>query len=135
MRLIDTCVFIYAAGRNHPMQDACRRVYRSVLADPSGYTIDTEVLREILHLYRSRDELRRGTEMVWNLLQLFPSPIPISRMEIEVAVDLLRSFPQLCARDAIHAAVVQTHRLHGIVSVDHDFDAVDTLQRLDPEQL
>jgi predicted nucleic acid-binding protein len=38
----------------------------------------------------------------------------------------------LSARDAVHAAVVFTHRLEAICAFDGDFDAVRGLRRIEP---
>ena len=60
------------------------------------------------------------------------SVIPIGAAEINAAVVLLREYPQLDTRDAVHAAVVQLHGLEGVVSADKSFDVVRGLTRFDP---
>lgn len=61
--------------------------------------------------------------------------IPIGGEEIYVASRLLIQHPQLDARDAIHAAVVQLHGLEGVVSADRGFDAIRGITRFDPMEM
>ncbi len=131
MRLIDTNVVIYAAGKAHPLQEEARKVLDQVGEGTLQAIIDTEVLQEILHVYYARRERTKGFDTIDDLLVLFPNPIPIGREEIETARDLMRAHSFLSARDAIHAAVVQTHDLEGIITADKVFDRIKGLKRFD----
>lgn len=135
MKLIDANVFIYAAGSDHPLKEACRELYRHILTNPTAFNIDAEVLQEILHVYSSRGQVRKGVEMVRDLLVLFPRPIPIGKEEMEGTCDLVERYPGLTARDALHAAVAKEHNAEVIVSLDKDFDLIGEIRRLSPEQL
>ena len=46
---------------------------------------------------------------------------------------LLDEYPQLMARDAVHAAVVEIYKLQSICSFDRDFDRVRGLRRIEPQ--
>lgn len=131
MRLIDTNIVVYAAGKAHPLQEEARKVLDRVAEGTLHANIDTEVLQEILHIYDARRERAKGFETVDDLLVLFPNPIPIGREEIETARDLMRTFSFLGARDGIHAAVVQTHDLEGIITGDKVFDRIKGVKRFD----
>lgn len=131
MRLIDTNVVIYAAGKAHPLQEEARSILDRVAEGALHANVDTELLQEILHVYDARKQRAKGFDTVDDLLVLFPNPIPIAREEIETARDLMRTHSFLGARDAIHAAVVQTHDLEGIVTADIVFDRIKGLKRFD----
>ena len=131
MRLIDTNVVVYAAGKAHPLQEEARKVLDRVAEGTLHANIDAEVFQEILHVYSARRERTNGFDTVDDLLVLFPNPIPIGREEIEAARDLTRAYSFLGARDAIHAAVVQTHELEGIITADKVFDRIKGLKRFD----
>ena len=131
MRLIDTNVVIYAAGKAHPLREGAREVLDQVGEGTLQANIDTEVLQEILHVYDAREERAKGFDAIDDLLVLFPNPIPIAREEIETARDLMGAYSFLGARDAIHAAVVQTHDLEGIITADKVFDRIKGLKRFD----
>ncbi len=68
-----------------------------------------------------------------HLLLLFPNPFPVAREEIEIARDLIMRYSFLGARDAIHAAVVQTNHLEGVITADKAFDRIKGLKRFDIE--
>lgn len=131
MRLIDANVVIYAAGKGHPLQEEARKVLDRIAEGTLHANTDAEVLQEILHVYDGRRERRKGFDTVDDLLVLFPNPIPIGREEVETARDLMRAYSFLGARDAIHAAVVQTHDLEGIVTADRVFDRIKGVKRFD----
>ena len=131
MRLIDTNVVIYAAGKAHPLQADARRVLDRIAEGALHANVDAELLQEILHVYDARKERAKGFDTIDDLLVLFPNPIPIAREEIETARDLMRAYSFLGARDAIHAAVVQTHDLEGIVTADKVFDRLKGVKRFD----
>jgi len=131
LRLIDTNVVIYAAGKAHPLQNEARRVLDRIAEGALHANVDAELLQEILHVYDAREERAKGFDAIDDLLVLFPNPIPIAREEIETARDLMHAYSFLGARDAIHAAVVQTHDLEGIITADKVFDRIKGLKRFD----
>lgn len=132
MKLLDTNVIVYAIGRPHRYKQSCVRLLEDVATGSTDFSVDTELLQEILYLYTARGERELGLSTCNDLLVLFPNPFPITREEIVLAHDLLRGCPPLLPRDAIHAAVVQANQLDGIVSVDKVFDRVGNLKRFDP---
>ena len=131
MRLIDTNVIVYAVGSVHPLKQASDRILSDIAAGTLTANLDVETLQEVLHLYSSRGERRKGFRTIEHLLMLFPNPFPIGREEIERARDLMMEHSFLGARDGIHAAVVQTHDLEGIVTADKVFDRIKGLKRFD----
>lgn len=133
MKLLDTNVFIYAQGGPHPYREPCRAVLAG--ADPEAYGVDVETLQEILDVYTRRGRRRIALDTVADVLASFPDPFPISRREIEEAADIVDAHERLSLRDAIHAAVVLTNGLEGIVSADRAFDRVPGLVRFDPADL
>lgn len=132
MKLLDTNVFLYALGREHPYRSTCQTILRSLDEEGSGYTTDAEVLQEILHVFTRKGERLRGIRVVADLLVVLPALIPIGGVEIAAAAQLLGDHLALSPRDAIHAAVVLQHGLDGIVSADRGFDEVIGLRRYDP---
>jgi len=127
--LIDTNVIVYALGKSHPLKENSRRILADVATGSLEATLDVETLQEILHLYSSRRERKKGFETVDDLLVLISSPIAIQREDIEEASKLMAQYSFLGARDAIHAAVVITHRLEGIITADRVFGRIRNLTR------
>ncbi len=131
MRLIDTNVIVYTVGSVHPLKEASERILSDIAAGTLAANLDVEALQEVLHLYSSRGERKKGFRTIEHLLMLFPNPFPIGREEIERARDLMMAHSFLGSRDAIHAAVVQTHDLEGIITADKVFDRIKGLKRFD----
>jgi predicted nucleic acid-binding protein len=131
LRLIDTNVIVYTVGSVHPLKQASERILSDVAAGALAANLDAEALQEILHVYSSRGERKKGFRTIEHLLMLFPNPFPIGREEIERARDLMMEHSFLITRDAIHAAVVQTHDLEGIVTADKVFDRIKGVKRFD----
>ena len=132
MILVDANVIMYAAGAGHSnkapsiafLEDAARGAIEAV--------IDAEVLQEILHRYRAINRWSDG-RLVFDLArELFPMVIPITADVMDRARRVLDTDERLMARDALHASVVLTNGLEGIVSYDRDFDLIPGLVRREP---
>ena len=135
MKLIDANVILYSLGTEHPYKEACDLILNSVSRNTEEYALDAEVLQEVMYVLGrlgSRDEAIIRTR---DLLDAFNLIIPIGADEIRAAVHFYERYPVLSARDAIHAAVVITHRLEGIVSTDKGFDVAPEINRYDPISL
>lgn len=132
MKLFDTNVFIYARGRPSPYRDSCIALFAEAGRNPDAYGIDVEVLQELLDVYSRRGDRALAVRVIEEALGVFPDPFPVTRREIEEAVDFVTGYRRLSPRDAIHAAVCQTYGLEGIVSADKVFDRVAGLIRFDP---
>ena len=132
MKLLDTNVVIYAIGKAHPYKGPCEKIMERAAKSPGEFTIDSEMLQEILHIFWLRQQREKGIEVVESLLQMFPDVIPVGATEIYRAMRIFGQHSHLSARDAIHAAVVSEHRLDGIVSADRAFDGVAGVTRYDP---
>lgn len=133
MKLIDANVFIYAAGRPHPLQEPSRTVLARVANGEHDANTDVEVLQELLNYYHRNGSLEYGRGVFRNAVGIFPQPIAIDAGIMESAeVILAKHANDISARDAIHAAVVQKRSLEGIISADRGFDAIPGVTRFDP---
>ena len=117
-------------------KESCRRLLE-VVADEGDHDFltDSEVLQEVLHVFRRTGRNSMGLDLVSGLIWSLGSIIPIGEAEINAAVGLLRVYPRIDTRDAIHAAVVQLHGLDGVVSADRGFDVIRGVTRFDPMEM
>jgi len=99
-----------------------------------AYNVDTELIQELLYVYNRRGQRREGLQVAQDLLDAFPRLFPITEAEHREAIRLMRRYP-LAPRDAFHAAVVLTHRLEGIVSLNEGFQVVPELTWYRPQQV
>ncbi|MCP3994337.1 MAG: type II toxin-antitoxin system VapC family toxin [bacterium] len=132
MILVDSNIFMYAAGALHPNKRPSVAWLERVARGEVDVVIDTEVLQEILHRYRAIRRWDEGRAVYDNVRRLVPLAIPISVEIMDRARALLDRYDHLMARDALHAAVVQEHKLKAVCSFDTDFDAVKGVKRIEP---
>ncbi len=132
MILVDSNIFMYAAGAPHPNKRPSVVWLERATRGEVDVVIDTEVLQEILHRYRAIRRWDEGRAVYDNVRRLVPLAIPIGVEIMDRARALLDRYDHLMARDALHAAVVQEHGLKAICSFDTDFDAVKGVKRIEP---
>ena len=132
---LDTNVFLYAAGSAHPQRDPCAKVLARVADGSIDATTNAEVIQEILYVLTRRGSRSAALTLSGAVLALFPEILPITREEIQAARGLLKQYPRLTARDAIHAASMIRSGVLTIVSVDSDFDTVSEIRRTEPRLL
>jgi predicted nucleic acid-binding protein len=135
MKLLDTNIFVYSRGRPGPFKEPCARLLTAAAAEPGSMDGDVESLQELPDVYTRRGQRGFAADMVEEVLVVFSDPLPITRREIEEAADIVKGYRGLTPRDAIHAAVVITYGLEGIVSADRSFDQIAGLMRFDPRRL
>lgn len=132
---LDTNVFIYAAGQEHPEKAPSVALLSRIAAGELEAVTSVEVVQELHRVYRRRGMLQAGLALGREVLRLFPDVLPIARPDLVRAAQLLERLPQLSPRDALHAATALNHGVGVIVSVDTDFDAVRELRRVRPVDL
>jgi len=132
MKLLDTNIFIYAAGKPHPYRQRCVQLLEDAIQYKGRYNISVEICQEILHVFINRKEREKGIKLVEDILHLFPQPFTITLKDTKTAIHLLEKYQSIHARDALHAAVVINHALEGIVSYDQHFAAITEINTLIP---
>ena len=130
--LVDSNIFMYAAGAEHPFKRRSARFLESVAEGRTEAAIDAEALQEILHRYRALRRWPDGRQVYDTARTLFPAVIPITAEVLDRARVLLDAYSHLMARDALHAAVAQCHSLEAICSFDRDFDRIRGIRRIEP---
>jgi len=133
--LFDANVLMYAAGAAHPNKAPCVRALQLVAREEVSAALDAEVLQEILHRYRAIQRWAEGRRVYDLARALFPVVVPVTAEILDRARALLDANAALMARDALHAAVVLSEQLEGICSCDQDFDLIEGIRRIDPEDL
>ncbi|MEJ2501866.1 MAG: type II toxin-antitoxin system VapC family toxin [Gemmatimonadota bacterium] len=104
MIFVDTNVFMYAVGREHPLREEAQAFFLGHVDSGEGLVTSAEVLQELLHAYLPvgrTDTLdaaltlaRERTTQVWS----------IDSDDVVTARDLVASHPALGARDLLHLA-------------------------------
>ncbi len=132
MILLDTNLFMYAGGADHPNKAPAGRFLDRVASGQVDGVVDAETLQEILHRYRAIRRWEDGRRVYDLARTLVPAVLPVTASILDAARELLDSYPSLMARDALHAAVALEHTGGQISSFDDDFDDIEGLKRTEP---
>lgn len=134
---LDSNVFMYAAGREHPLKDPCARVLRRVAQEDMEAVTNVEVLQELLYRYSAlgrTDESLRLTRLAVD--QVARAVLPVTSGDVERALELIQRYGgRIGTRDAVHAATMLNNGLTHIVSADAHFDEIKEVVRVDPREL
>ncbi len=132
MIFIDTNVIMYAAGREHPYKSPCLNVIKNILMGEITAVTDVEALQEILYRYWHIGELSKGIQLFNDFMETVPTVLDVRKQDILRARDLLKKYPRITPRDAVHGAVMLNHKIRSIISADTDFDRIEGIIREDP---
>ncbi len=131
---VDTSVIMYAAGREHPMRDACVRIMHAIDERTIEATTSTEVVQEVLHRFLSINRPDIARSLASSTLDTFAPVLPITHALMRRVPDLAARYPSLAARDLIHVATCIHEGITEILSTDRGFDAVQEVRRIPPEE-
>jgi uncharacterized protein len=130
--LIDTNIFMYAAGRESPQRSPCQRFLEKTVAGGGPATCtDAEVLQEILHRYRSLKVPDIGFQLFDTVSQLGIPILAVSDRTLREARTLLEQYPSLSTRDGVHLGVMREHGIEEVLSYDRGFSQVPWVKRLE----
>ena len=132
---LDTNIFLYSVGRPHPERDACVHILDRVADGSLDSTTNTEVVQEVLYVLIRRGLRQEALALSGAIVTMFPDLFSVTRDDVSSARDLLKRYPGLPVRDAIHAASMIRNQVQTIVSVDSDFDVVSEIRRIEPRSL
>jgi predicted nucleic acid-binding protein len=132
MTLVDSNIFMYAAGGEHPFKKRAAAFLERVAEGSVEAGIDAEVSQEILHRYRALKRWKEGRLVYDTARIVFPEVLAVTGEVMDGARRLMDEHSGLMARDALHAAVVVAYGLASITSFDQDFDRIAGLQRAEP---
>lgn len=132
---LDTAVFVYSGGADHPLRAPCRRVLQDVVEGKLEAATSAEVVQEILHRFLAIRRTDVGVAMARSVLDAFEPVLPISHAVIRRVPGLVERYASLSTRDLIHVATCLEEGIGTIVSPDAGFDRVSEVRRLDPAAL
>lgn len=130
MIFLDSNIPMYLVGAPHPNKEAARIALERVIGRGERMVTSAEVMQEILHRYhalRRPDAIQPALDA---LLGLADEVYPIESADVQRARDVMMGVSRLSARDALHVAVMQRHRVERVMSFDAGFDAVGWIERV-----
>jgi predicted nucleic acid-binding protein len=128
--LVDSNIPMYLVGASHPHKLDAQRLLESALSAGERLVTDAEVLQEICHRYVAINR-REAIQLAFDaILGVVDDVLPIARINVEQAKDILLRYQNLSARDALHVAVMARHDITELMSFDRGFDAYPGIERL-----
>lgn len=128
---IDTNIFMYAIGADHPYKIPCQKIIQSIIVGDLKGVINTEVLQEILYRYTAINTEKVAFELFDTMVKTFSMVWPVSKEDLMVARKLQEKYG-VKTRDCIHAATMQHHGVRHLYTYDRDFERLPGITRMDP---
>jgi len=130
---IDTNVFLYTLGADHPMRDGSTALIVALGEGELDGVTNAEVLQELLHVLSRRSRMASASQLVLHVTRL----VDVLAVDLETMRDaarLLGSDLGLGSREAVHVASMRRAGIHEIVSADRGFDRVPGVVRRSPDE-
>ena len=130
MILIDSNVPMYLVGASHPHKIDAQRLLEKLIRGRQRLVTDAEVLQEILQRYVAIDRRDAIQPAFDALLGVSDEVLAVDASAVERAKQIVLQYQRLSARDAVHLAVMERHRIEKILSFDSGFDSFPGVRRL-----
>jgi predicted nucleic acid-binding protein len=127
---VDSNIPMYLVGAAHPHKVDTQRLLEKLISERARLVTDAEVLQEILHRYVAIDRRDAIQSAFDALLGIVDQVFPIDQSAVERAKTIVMGHARLSARDALHIAVMEQHRVEQILSFDAGFDGFPGITRL-----
>ncbi|HYM75264.1 MAG TPA: type II toxin-antitoxin system VapC family toxin [Candidatus Dormibacteraeota bacterium] len=130
MILLDSNIPMYLVGPSHPHKTDAQRLLEKLVSQRKRLVTDAEVLQEILHRYVAINRRHDIQPAFDALLNVVDEVLAIDRATAERAKHIVLAYQRLSARDAVHVAVMEQHRIGEILSFDSGFDSLPGITRI-----
>ena len=130
MILVDSNIPMYLIGEEHPHKVDARRLLERAVAERRRLVTDAEVLQEILHRCVAINRRDAIQPCFGALLEIVDEVLSVDLDVVQRARKIVIGHPELTARDAVHIAVMQEHKIEQILSFDRRFDGLPGISRL-----
>lgn len=117
MIFVDTNVFIYAVGREHPLRRPARDFFEDSVERHTRLVTSAEVLQELLHAYIPADRIDT-LDAALTLARSLTDIWPVEESDVVHARALTERHRGLGARDLIHLACCQRRGVTDIKTFD-----------------
>jgi uncharacterized protein len=128
--LVDSNIPMYLVGAPHVHKADAQRLLEKFVSERQRLVSDAEVLQEILHRHvaiQRRDAIQPAFNA---LLGVIDEVLPVDRIVVERAKEIVLGYAGLSARDAVHLAVMEHHGIDRILSFDAGFDQFPGITRI-----
>ena len=123
MIFVDTNIFMYAVGGEHPLRDRAQRFFRRLIDDREPAATSAEVMQELLHAYVPVERFATLDAALLLLESTMSEIWPIEAEDVRSARALATRHSELGARDLIHLACVLRRGVAAIQTFDRGLAA------------
>src|SRR5438105_4719144 len=124
MIFVDTNVFMYAVGGEHPLRDRAQKFFLRFVNRREAAATSAEVMQELMHAYVPVGRLAT-LDAALQLLDATMSEVwPIEAEDVRTARAFASRHPELGARDLIHLACCRRRGADAIQTFDRTLAAV-----------
>lgn len=124
MIFVDTNVFMYAVGREHPLREPARAFFLEALEERRVLVTSAEVLQELLHVYLAAGRLETLDAALSLARGRMASIWSIESDDVDLARALVTRHAGLHARDLIHVAACVRRGVERVKTFDRSLGAV-----------
>src|SRR5258706_220221 len=121
---------MYLIGAAHPHKTDSQVLLERVIAAGERLVTDAEVFQEVLHRYTAIDKREAIGPAFRVILDIVDDVFAIEKPDVLRAGEIAQTHSRLSARDAVHIAVMERHKVRSILSFDADFDSWPGLKRV-----
>jgi len=127
---VDSNIPMYLVGAPHPHKSDAQRWLEQLASDRERLVTDAQVLQEILHRYVAIDRRNSIQSAFEALLGVVDQVLDVDLAAAERAKEIVLGHRRMPARDALHLAVMERHRIDRILTFDSGFDGFPGITRL-----
>jgi hypothetical protein len=121
---VDTNVFMYAVGREHPLREPARSFFIEQAETGGVLVTSAEVMQELLHAYLPPQRLETLDAAMLLARSRMARVWPVEFADVELARTLVGRYAALRARDLLHVACCMRHDVDRIMTFDRALSAV-----------
>ena len=118
MIFVDTNIFVYAVGREHPRRAPAQAFFVDAHRDRLPLYTSAEVLQELLHVYLPPRRYRELDEAMALASRAMTEVWALEQADVELARQMERLHPTLAARDLCHLASCRRRGVSRIETFD-----------------
>lgn len=120
MIFVDSNVFMYAVGRAHPLRSEAQRFFLEARKYGSRLVTSAEVLQELLHAYLPVGRMETLDSALALATRGVEEIFPVDAEAVIHGRRLADQYPGLTARDLLHLATCQLHRIKELKTFDRN---------------
>jgi predicted nucleic acid-binding protein len=121
---------MYLVGYDHPLKFLSQQLLQRHIVQGDKLVTDVAVYQEILHRYTAIQRPAAIDDAFQALSAIVDSIFPVDFTDVETARRILASQNGVSARDALHLATMERHRVAEILSFDAGFDQYPGVKRI-----